>query len=262
MEKLTHFSLCTGIGGIDLAAEWAGFKTVGQCELAEYPYNVLCNHWPDVPKWRDIRDVSITNVRNRGIKRIDILSAGFPCQPYSIAGKGLGDCDERDLWGEVARCIREFRPKWFVGENTPGLLKRKNGRYFRRILDDLSRMGYMVSWGMWGACHVGAPHIRERIFIIANTTSSRRRGIFKNKSNRCVREYIQIQQKWSPETLNTLIGLSRKIPEPNSRVLRNDNGIPEALDRIKCLGNAVVPQQAYQIFKAIYDIEKTKESIL
>lgn len=169
MKGLTHFSLCSGIGGLDLAAEWAGFETIAQCEIDDYASIVLANRFRGVPNLHDIRTVTNDRLAECGIKAEDItvVSAGFPCQPYSLAGKGLGDSDERDLWGEVARVLKEIRPRWFVGENTPGLFARQNQRYFRRVLDDLTALGYSVGWGIWGACDVGAPHKRDRVFLIA-----------------------------------------------------------------------------------------------
>ena len=152
--RLTHFSLCSGIGGIDLAAEWAGFETIGQCEVDEYASKVLAKNFKGVKNYGDIRTITAERLRRDGITGggITVLSAGFPCQPYSLAGKGLGDGDSRDLWGEVARILREVRPKWFVGENTPGLFTRNNQRFFRRVIDDITESGYSVSWALWGAC--------------------------------------------------------------------------------------------------------------
>ena len=128
---LTHFSLFSGIGGIDLAAEWAGFETVGQCEYADYPTKVLEKHWPKVPRWRDISNVSAEEFKQRtGIKNLTLISAGFPCQPHSTSGKRKGSGDERDMWGEFARVIREIKPKWVLGENVRGILSSESGRYF------------------------------------------------------------------------------------------------------------------------------------
>ena len=110
MPELTHFSLFSGIGGIDLAAEWANFKTVGQCEIDNYATKVLEKNFPNVPRWRDIRDVTDKSFRERaGIAagELTLLSGGFPCQPHSLAGKRKASADERDLWGEFARVIRE-----------------------------------------------------------------------------------------------------------------------------------------------------------
>ena len=176
---MTHLSLCSGIGGLDLAAEWAGFRTVAQCEIDGYASKVLAKNFKGVPNLHDIRTVTNGRLREHGIDpgEITVISAGFPCQPYSLAGKGRGDRDERDLWGEVARVLGEVRPRWFVGENTPGLFSRENQRYFRRILSDLAALGYNVGWGIWGACDVGAPHKRERVFLVAHADGERR-GVF------------------------------------------------------------------------------------
>ena len=171
---MTHLSLCSGIGGLDLAAEWAGFETVAQCEIDTYASKVLAKNFPGVPNLHDIRTVTNERLAELGIQTPTVISAGFPCQPYSLAGKGLGDRDDRDLWGEVARVLGEIRPRWFVGENTPGLFARSNQRYFRRVLDDLAALGYSVGWGIWGACDVGAPHKRDRVFILAYADGERR----------------------------------------------------------------------------------------
>lgn len=132
--SLTHFSLFSGIGGLDLAAEMAGFKTLGQCELDDYAIKILEKHWPNVPKWRDIRNVTGLQVARKISEEITVLSGGFPCQPHSVAGKRLASSDERDLWGEFARIIREIKPKWIVAENVPGLLSSEHGRFFGRVL--------------------------------------------------------------------------------------------------------------------------------
>lgn len=253
---LTHFSLFSGIGGLDLAAEMAGFKTLGQCELDDYAVKVLEKHWPNVPKWRDIRNVTGLQVARKISEEITVLSGGFPCQPHSVAGKRLASSDERDLWGEFARIIREIRPKWIVAENVPGLLSSEHGRFFGRVLRDLAHMGYNAGWGVFSAFQAGMEHERKRICIIANSScvgcfgmDNSWKKLFKNNS-------IHIcEEKKSVEAPILFEYALRKLRNGNGELLRNDYGIPDALDRLKCLGNAVVPQQFYPVFQAIADIE-------
>lgn len=142
----THLSLFSGIGGLDLAAEAAGFVTVGQIEYADFPRKVLEKNFPDVERWRDVRQFTVDDFRQRtGYSTVDILSGGFPCQPHSLAGKRLASRDERDLWGEMRRIICELRPRWVVAENVLGLLSSEHGRFFAGVLRDLSDLGYNKS---------------------------------------------------------------------------------------------------------------------
>lgn len=256
MIELTHLSLFSGIGGADLAAEWAGFTTVGQCELEDYPTKVLEKHWPNVPRWRDIKSVTRYEVVKKCGEKITVLSGGFPCQPHSFAGKRLGFNDERDLWGEFARVIFEIKPRWIVAENVPGVLSSNNGRFFGRILRDLANMGYDAGWGVFSAFQAGMEHERKRICIIAHPKCIRWNGLENNWERRFKDNeiYISKERKFvkAPYVFKHSI---RVLSDPNSRVLRNDDGVPDALDRLKCLGNAIVPQQFYPIFKAIAEIE-------
>lgn len=265
--RLTHLSLCSGIGGIDLAAERAGFETAAQCEIDEYASKVLAKNFKGVPNLHDIRTVKNERLKQLGIGTPTVVSAGFPCQPYSLAGKGLGDRDVRDLWGEVARVLGEIRPKWFVGENTPGLFARNNQRYFRRILDDLATLGYTVGWGIWGACDVGAPHRRDRVFIVARNAEARGMqfericcSIPDANGERVGKYGIESKFRKACESKNNN-GRGKEKNEPGEwwktepDVGRVAYGVPARMDRLRCLGNAVVPHQIYPIFEKIAEIE-------
>ena len=165
MRDYTHLSLFSGIGGLDLAAEWAGFTTVAQCEWADYPTKILERHWPDVPRWRDIKTLNEESFFQRtGLRTVDIISGGFPCQPFSLAGKQRGEEDDRYLWPEMLRVIREIAPAWVLGENVPGIINLA----LDTVLSDLESEGYASQTFVIPACGVDAPHKRERICILAH----------------------------------------------------------------------------------------------
>ena len=160
---MTHLSLFSGIGGLDLAAELAGMVTVGQCEWADYPTRVLERHWPDVPRWRDIKTLTGESFYEKtGLRTVDVISGGFPCQPFSVAGKRRGTEDDRYLWPEMLRVIRELRPRWVVGENVAGIINMA----LDTVLADLENEGYEGGAVLIPACGVDAPHRRERCAIV------------------------------------------------------------------------------------------------
>lgn len=299
MIDLTHLSLFSGIGGLDLAAESAGFRTVGQCEWADYPTRILAKHWPDVPRWRDIRNLTKENFYEQtGLHTVTVVSGGFPCQPFSVAGKRRGNQDDRYLWPEMLRIIEQLRPTWVVGENVAGIVSLA----LDTVLSDLEGLGYAGRAFVIPACAVDAPHRRDRVAIVAN----RERAVAVSNAN-CVRLWPDSHISDNDKKRNNQAqgkdrqtelckagrgsgsvsdtegkGLQRhrkSAPQSTGKseqrqfaaedrpswyewwdtepdVGRVADGIPNRVDRIKALGNAVVPQQFAPIFRAIAQVQQ------
>jgi DNA (cytosine-5)-methyltransferase 1 len=287
---MTHASLFSGIGGFDLAAEWMGWENIFHCEWNPFGQKVLKHHFPNSKSYEDITktDFSI----HRGT--IDILTGGFPCQPYSSAGKRLGKEDERHLWPQMLRTIEEVQPRFVVGENVRGLTNWNGGLVFDEVQFDLETKGYEVIPFLLPACAVNAPHRRDRIWFIAH--SNNKIGQREKCNNSGWEDKKQKSYNWNdlrnnigatnerePFADSDKIRLSTKMENgklergfrPTKRDERNmwhsfptqppicgrNDGIPRELDSItfpkwrnesiKAYGNAIVPQVAYQIFKAI-----------
>lgn len=256
MQELTHLSLFSGIGGLDLAAEWAGFRTVGQCEWAEYPRAVLEKHWPGMPRWRDIRTLTGEDFYEQTNRRtVTVVSGGFPCQPHSVIGKLLAENDERHLWPEFIRVIRELRPQYVVGENVNGLLSTIH----ESVCSDLEEEEYEVWTFSIPAYAVGAHHERYRVCILGisksitgfQTDSEANTSGAQRETWECA-----VREPW-----DYLPGTYWAVHKPP--VCGMDDGIPDWMggyqrykDRMQCYGNAVVPQQFYPVFKAIADLER------
>ncbi len=176
MKMMRGLSICAGIGGADLAAEMTGkIEIVGQVECEPFCLAVLEHYWPDVKRIERIQDV-----RGDEWGNIDICIAGIPCQPFSDAGRQRGSADERNLWPDMWRILSDQRERgepyrWFVLENVKGLLHAEKGEFFKTIINDLATLGYRVGWCVYGACEVGAPHRRERVFVVAHYPGQRGR---------------------------------------------------------------------------------------
>ena len=168
---MTHGSLFSGIGGFDLAAEWMGWENKFHCEWNTFGQKVLHHYWPQAEQFTDIKKSNFTKYANR----IDILTGGFPCQPYSSAGKRLGKEDDRHLWPEMLRAIREIQPRWVVGENVRGLTNWNGGVVFDEVQADLEAEGYEITPFLLPACAVNAPHRRDRIWFVAHSTRTSER---------------------------------------------------------------------------------------
>ena len=230
-------SLFSGIGGIDLGLERAGMKIAWQVEIDEWCRRVLAKHWPDVPKFGDIRDCGAHN-----LSPVDVLAGGFPCQPVSFAGFGLAQDDDRWLWPEYARLIRELRPRFVLVENVAALLHRG----FGDVLSDLAAAGYDATWDCLRASEFGAHHERERVYLLA----------YPNEGDGEAR--MGYQRDWArslfEEGYRERDALWLQTPCARRRV---DDGIPHRLyeSRVGGLGNAVVPQIVEWIGRRIMAVE-------
>lgn len=338
---MNHLSLFSGIGGLDLAAHWAGMTTIAFCERDEFCKKVLAKHWPSVPIWSDIHDLTRQSLSDHGIGRIDIISGGFPCQPFSDAGRKRGKEDDRYLWPQMLRIVEECQPAWVVGENVTGIINMA----LDDVLVSLEGKGYTARPIVFPASAVGAWHQRQRVFIVAyangiNGGSSRgdslhqgwgtgegwREGLsqasgrddglaigdtqsasqdvahtgrsdgigWRERERGGKANYGDTATDWRPASEETQ-GLRSTLPNTDSAsrqgrspttgrdgeglsgwtttatgeewisepaVGRVVNGFSKGLDigkRLKALGNAVVPQQAYPIFKAIMDISQSEQ---
>lgn len=245
MRKLSLFS---GIGGIDLAAHWAGMETVAFCEREPFPQNVIRKHWPNVPLYDDIHTLSKARLEADGIdtRTIRIVSAGYPCQPESLAGERKGQEDDRWLWPEVSRLLQEIQPPWFVGENVAGHISLG----LDAVLDDLEDIDYSAQPFVIPAAASDAQHERYRVFILAYSNSQRLQGGQITRSSREVWERAEQQ-------FSRLLPASSRAKVSAADFGRATYGVSRRMDehRVKALGNAVRPQQIYPILAAIKAID-------
>ena len=241
---LRHLDLFSGIGGFALAASWTTtIETVGFCEIDPFATQVLSKHWPDIPIHNDI-----TTLQNEGqYGAIDIITGGFPCQPFSIAGRKKGYEDDRDLWPEMLRVIQEFKPTWVIGENVAHFANMA----FSRTKTDLEGEGYEVQPLIIPSCSIGAPHQRDRVWIIAHTDRVMRSSsefqpeVHSEGKGEKRSEWAQFQ------FINRGNNNIEFREEDQPFICRMDDGLPDDVDRLKSLGNAIVPQVAYEILKEL-----------
>lgn len=245
-------SLFSGVGGFDIGFERAGMQCVAMCELEPQARKVLDYHWPEVPKFKDVRDVGKHN-----LPVFDVLCGGFPCQDVSRANvKRKGFEGERSgLWGEFARIICETKPRWIVVENVAGLLSVNDGWDFGCVLSDLAGSGYDAEWRVLRAADVGLPHLRERIFIVAYPASigCTSPKIFLHSNYKGFTETAV--GGWRARYTYSDNGKLWKVPD--FEFLRMDDGVSDELDRKRyaLLGNALIPQLVQWIGERILSVE-------
>ena len=290
MTNMRHGSLFSGIGGFDLASEWMGWENVFHCEWNEFGKKVLHHYWPNAESFDDITKTDFTKYANK----IDILTGGFPCQPYSQAGQRKGKEDERHLWPQMLRAIQEIKPKYIVGENVFGLLNWNGGMVFDEVHSDLESAGYEVQAVVIPAAAVNAPHGRDRVWFVATNTQFKSEGSDRGTNYETQRNIwrgnegdvfgtlrsdgnasnsnststqcgnCEATERWKDQGGRIEpLGFNmewEKFPT-QSPICGGNDGLPTELDgitfskwrneSIKAYGNAIVPQVAYEIFKAI-----------
>ena len=242
-------SLFSGIGGLDLGLERAGMTCVWQSEIEPYACRVLAKHWPHIPNLGDIRGIDWTEV-----ERVDLVVGGYPCQPFSYAGVRRGEDDPRHLWPMFAECLRVVRPRYALLENVAGHLTLG----FGSVLADLAALGYDAQWDCIPAAAVGAPHLRDRLFVIAT-----RRSVVADTGHERLEE-LRVSacgdESRQPASCpnETKRSEGRRWP-PEPELGRVAHGIPHRMDRLKGLGNAVVPQVAEHLGNIIMEMERNND---
>ena len=282
--------LFSGIGGFSLGLEKAGMQTIAFCETDDYCQRVLAKHWPGIPIYGDIRELDGTGIA------CDVISGGFPCQPFSVAGKQRGKEDDRHLWPEMLRVIAQARPAWVIGENVPGIIRME----LDTVLSDLEGLGYTTRTFVIPACAVDAPHRRDRVWVIARADAisaglhqrellggiqgeedaedwretaivdSETRGTSPMADAECWGRQGSRESIYASDSTEAKIGEATEFvdggehrvwgPEPG--VGRVANGIPARVDRLRALGNAIVPQIAEIIGKAIMAANAERQAVV
>lgn len=238
-DGIRHLDLFSGIGGFALALENV-FEKVEHvfCEIDPFCHKILNKHWPTSTIYKDVK-----TLKAHGDSRADIITGGFPCQPFSTAGRRRGTEDDRHLWPQMARIIGEFKPSWVIAENVSGLLAQERGLVFEQVCTDLEGQGYETMAFVIPACSTNAPHKRDRIWIIAHANGERRvKDAFQKGQHR------EVLSKRTRNLDDLPIGIKQSPPS-----IRGYDGLSSRLDesRVKALGNAIVPQVAEEIIRGI-----------
>jgi len=239
---MKHLDLFSGIGGFALACKWAGIETIGFVEIDKFCQQVLNKNFPGIPIIGDIKDVKEDTFK----RPVDIITGGFPCQPFSVAGKRKGQSDDRFLWPAMCDIIKGYKPNWVLGENVTGIIDMA----FYQVLSDLDDIGYETQAFIIPACAVNAPHRRDRVWFVAHTKSVNGNEYANEPSGEVSGQGMGSLQSGGCGVLEiegTFNINRREILE--SAICREDDGIPDRVDRLKSLGNAIVPQVAYQILR-------------
>jgi DNA (cytosine-5)-methyltransferase 1 len=296
--EITHGSLFSGIDGFSLAAEWMGWQNMFQCEIDKYCIKLLNQNFPNTIKYGDIKTTDFTPWKNK----ITVLTGGFPCQPFSVSGKRNGTDDNRHLWPEMYRAIRQIEPPYIVAENVPGLLTIENGLPFEQVCTDLEAAGYEVQTFIVPACAHNAPHRRDRVWFVAhsarwwrgrlrNSEQTQRPCSSRETQSAGIHNTADVTHPHQPPAKHT-VSAGRHLPasdgefitdtnhqrqkqqprntqatnarQPGGRtgtnwlhfptqppVCRGNDGVPNRVDRIKGLGNAIVPQVVIPFFELI-----------
>ena len=269
---MKHGSLFSGIGGFDLAAEWMGWDNKFHCEWNPFLQKILHYYWPNAEQFTDITKTDFTKYANK----IDILTGGFPCQPYSQAGKRKGKNDTRHLWPHMYRAIAEIRPRWVVGENVRGIINWNEGLVFNEIQIEMEALGYETISFLLPANAVNSPQKRNRIFFISYTNKMAGRGLGECKNENTQQRQKEIGGKDRCKFHLVLNGNLFEVWNDRkqeyvceSPLISRINGFSDRLDGIAfskwcnesngAYGNSVVPQLVFMIFKAIEQYEKINQ---
>ena len=289
---LRHLDLFSGLGGFSLGLEaTGGFETVAFCDIEKFPRKVLKKHWPNVKQYKDIKELTYEQIKEDTLAPIDIITGGYPCQPFSIAGSQLGEKDKRHLWPDMFRIVKECKPTWVIGENVSGHIKLG----LDTVLQDLESEGYSTRAFSISASSIGANHQRERVWVIGHAdvedTRQHVRGIESSWDTKSLRPRTSEETEWAtnPDQINgsgqgaEAMGESSdtysqrlqgrrseqqlqkdETERPSSwerwwqfepDVGRVANGVPQRVDRLKGLGNSLVPAIPYMIGHSILEEE-------